>query len=80
MARIMPWKPDIAAKSAELYKQRAEPIRMRMDNIYLNSRGELRVKVSGKGGAGIVDLFLSDKDFRYEADDREVVSRFHRRF
>jgi len=53
---------------------------MRMDNIYLNSRSELRVKVSGKGGAGIVDLFLSDKDFRYEADDREVVSRFHRRF
>ena len=51
-----------------------------MENIYLNSRGELRMKVAGKDGTGIVDLFQSDMEFRYEADDREVVLRFHRTF
>jgi len=76
----MPWKPDIAAKSAELYKQRAEPIRRRMPHIYPSNRGELRVKVSGKDGVGIVDLFQSGTEFRCEADGREVVPRSHRRF
>ncbi len=51
-----------------------------MDNIYLNSRGELRMKLSDKDGTGIVDLFRSDMEFRYEADDREVVLRFHSTF
>ena len=46
----MPWQPDIAAKSAELYKQRAEPIRRRMPYVCPSNRCELRVKIYGKDG------------------------------
>jgi len=50
------------------------------ENIYLNSRGELRMNISNPNGGGLVDLFRSDLDFKYEVDDREVLLRFKRRF
>jgi len=54
--------------------------KMGMENIYLNSRGELRMTISDPDGDGLVNIFRSDMEFKYEVDDREVVLRFNKTF
>jgi len=49
-------------------------------NIYLNSRGELRMNIADATGGGLVNLYRSDLNFEYEADDREVTLKFKRNF
>jgi len=51
-----------------------------MQNIYVNSRGEVKMELSDKEGGGLVNVFRSDMDVTYEVDDRELRLRFKKKF